>query len=205
MDGALTFTHVCVDSSQTVLEHHRPFQKDPFIHICVDNSPTVLGYYRSFIPSACTHTSCAHTSCPNYEWLVPLITDQPIHVHLHPFHRHQSIICLQNFSCYAMANKYTHTHKYMQMHIHCVHTHTHTHTHHTYVHTQMHTHTHTHTHSSLKITNSLMISFHTGSTVACLLEVVKTSLAAPTFCHSVKNLKSELDSKWFLLTIPSRQ
>ena len=25
MDGALAFTHVCVDSSRTVLEHHRPF------------------------------------------------------------------------------------------------------------------------------------------------------------------------------------
>ena len=24
MDGASTFTHVCVDSSQTVLERHRP-------------------------------------------------------------------------------------------------------------------------------------------------------------------------------------
>ena len=36
MDGALTFTHVCVDSSQSVLEHHRPFQRDPFIHLCVD-------------------------------------------------------------------------------------------------------------------------------------------------------------------------
>ena len=42
MDGALTFTHVCVDSSQTVLEHHKPFQTDrhPSIHICVDNSQT---------------------------------------------------------------------------------------------------------------------------------------------------------------------
>ena len=25
MDGALTFIHICVDSSQTVLEHHRSF------------------------------------------------------------------------------------------------------------------------------------------------------------------------------------
>ena len=24
-DGALSFTHVCVDNSQTVLEHHRSF------------------------------------------------------------------------------------------------------------------------------------------------------------------------------------
>ena len=29
MDGALTFIHICVDSSQTVLEHHRSFA--PFI------------------------------------------------------------------------------------------------------------------------------------------------------------------------------
>ena len=31
MDGALTFIHICVDSSQTVLEHHRSFA--PFMHI----------------------------------------------------------------------------------------------------------------------------------------------------------------------------
>ena len=28
MDGALAVTDVCADSSQTVLEHHRPFQKE---------------------------------------------------------------------------------------------------------------------------------------------------------------------------------
>ena len=31
MDGALSFTHVCVDSSQTVLEHHRPFH--PYLYV----------------------------------------------------------------------------------------------------------------------------------------------------------------------------
>ena len=51
MDGGSTFTHVCVDSSQTVLEYHRPFQRDPFIHICVDSSQTILEHHRSFIPS----------------------------------------------------------------------------------------------------------------------------------------------------------
>ena len=33
VDGALTFTHVCVDSSRTVLEHHRPFT--PFISVLI--------------------------------------------------------------------------------------------------------------------------------------------------------------------------
>ena len=48
MDGALTFTHVCVDSSQAVLEHHRPFQRDPLIRIYVDSSQTVLEHHRPF-------------------------------------------------------------------------------------------------------------------------------------------------------------
>ena len=33
MDGALTFIHICVDSSQTVLEHHRSFA--PFISVLI--------------------------------------------------------------------------------------------------------------------------------------------------------------------------
>ena len=36
MDGALTFTHVCVDSSQTVLEHHRSFIPAlSNLHVCL--------------------------------------------------------------------------------------------------------------------------------------------------------------------------
>ena len=33
MDGTLTFTHVCVVSSRTVLEHHRSFT--PFISVLI--------------------------------------------------------------------------------------------------------------------------------------------------------------------------
>ena len=50
MDGTSMFTHVCVDSRQTVLEHHRPIQRDPFTHISVDSSQTVLKHHRPFIP-----------------------------------------------------------------------------------------------------------------------------------------------------------
>ena len=33
MDGVITFTHVCVDSSEPVLEHHRSFT--PFISVLI--------------------------------------------------------------------------------------------------------------------------------------------------------------------------
>ena len=51
--GALTFTHVCVDSSQTVLEHNTPFNSC----ICFDSSQTVLGHLGSFTPfiHQCVH------------------------------------------------------------------------------------------------------------------------------------------------------
>ena len=49
MDGALTFTHVCVDSSQTVLEHHRSFT--PFIWLCED-------YYSITLLRSTPHRLC---------------------------------------------------------------------------------------------------------------------------------------------------
>ena len=48
MDRALTFTHVYVDSTQTVLEHHRSFT--PFLSVNASSKNQEFGTYKIHNP-----------------------------------------------------------------------------------------------------------------------------------------------------------
>ena len=47
MDGALAFTHVCVDSSRTVLEHHRSFIPSTLVSQLEEKKPGVAAGDRT--------------------------------------------------------------------------------------------------------------------------------------------------------------
>ena len=51
MDGALTFIHICVDSSQTVLEHHRSFAPFVSVHVHLTTYIVYIKNYTLFIIS----------------------------------------------------------------------------------------------------------------------------------------------------------
>ena len=108
MDGALTFTHVCVDSSQTVLEHHRPFQKDPFIHTCVDSSQTVLEHHRCNSHKIYVQLGCMRYTVEKLGLTTILLVCDSLSpsAYPHPSRSWQfASAAYKTFSCQATANR----------------------------------------------------------------------------------------------------